>query len=78
MIYIIKQEGLYQNKVNSSLFSTWNRKMVYSLVLDSEDLFLYFFNSRFLRSTCPVDRSVLMRNRVSVNRLVGANVFHVE
>ena len=27
MIYIIKQEGLYQNKVNSSLVFTCNRKM---------------------------------------------------
>ena len=30
MIYIIKQEGLYQNKVNSSLVSTCNCKMDYS------------------------------------------------
>ena len=29
MIYIRKQEGLYQNKVNSSLVSTCNCKMVY-------------------------------------------------
>ena len=29
MIYIIKQEGLYQNKVNSSLVSTFNCKMGY-------------------------------------------------
>ena len=53
--------------------------MVYLLVLDSEDLFLYFFNSRgFPRLTCPVDREILMENGVSVNRLVGTNVFHVE
>ena len=30
MIYIIKQEGLYQKKVNSSLVSTGNCKMDYS------------------------------------------------
>ena len=30
MIYIIKQEGLYQNKVNSSLVFTCNFKMGYS------------------------------------------------
>ena len=29
MIYITKQEGLYQNKVNSSLVSTGNCKMDY-------------------------------------------------
>ena len=29
MIYIIKQRGLYQNKVNSSLVSTCNCKMGY-------------------------------------------------
>ena len=29
MIYIIKQEGLYQNKVNSSLVFTCNCKMGY-------------------------------------------------
>ena len=29
MIYMIKQEGLYQNKVNSSLVSTCNGKMDY-------------------------------------------------
>ena len=29
MIYIIKQEGLYQNKVNSSLVFTGNCKMSY-------------------------------------------------
>ena len=29
MIYIINQEGLYQNKVNSSLVSICNCKMVY-------------------------------------------------
>ena len=29
MIYIIKQEGLYQNKVNSSLVSTCNCNMAY-------------------------------------------------
>ena len=29
MIYIIKQEGLYQNKVNSSLVFTGNCKMGY-------------------------------------------------
>ena len=33
MIYIIKQEGLYQNKVNSSLVSTCNCKMDYSHAL---------------------------------------------
>ena len=31
MIYIIKQEGLYQNKVNSSLVFTCNCKMGYYL-----------------------------------------------
>ena len=31
MIYIQKQEGLYQNKVNSSLVSTCNCKMDYEL-----------------------------------------------
>ena len=30
MIYIIKQERLYQNKVNSSIISTCNCKMGYS------------------------------------------------
>ena len=30
MIYIIKQEGLYQNNVNSSLVSTYNCNMAYS------------------------------------------------
>ena len=30
MMYIIKQEGFYQNKVNSSLVSTCNCKMGYS------------------------------------------------
>ena len=30
MIYIIKQGGLYQNKVNSSLISNCNCKMGYS------------------------------------------------
>ena len=29
MIYTIKQEGLYQNKVNSCLISTWNCKVAY-------------------------------------------------
>ena len=29
MIYIIEQEELYQNKVNSSLVSTRNRKVGY-------------------------------------------------
>ena len=29
LIYIIKQEGLFQNKVNSSLVFTWNCKMGY-------------------------------------------------
>ena len=29
MIYIIKLEGLYQNKVNSSVVSTFNNKIVY-------------------------------------------------
>ena len=33
MIYIIKQEGLYQNKVNSSLVFTCNCKMGYWLLL---------------------------------------------
>ena len=32
MIYIIKQAGLYQNKVNSSLISNCNCKMGYSTV----------------------------------------------
>ena len=31
MIYLTKQEGLYQNKVNFSLVSTCNCKMDYSL-----------------------------------------------
>ena len=31
MIYIIKQEGLYQNNVNSSLISTCNYKMAYEV-----------------------------------------------
>ena len=30
MIYIIKQEGLYQNNVNFSLVSTYNCNMAYS------------------------------------------------
>ena len=30
MIYIIKQEEVYQNKVNSGLVSTCNCKIVYS------------------------------------------------
>ena len=29
IMYIIKQEGLYQNKVNSSLFTNGNCKMGY-------------------------------------------------
>ena len=33
LIYIIKQEGLFQNKVNSSLVFTWNCKMGYWHVL---------------------------------------------
>ena len=33
MIYITKQEGLYQNKVNSSLVSTCNCKMDYCITL---------------------------------------------
>ena len=33
MIYITKQEGLYQNKVNSSLVFTGNCKMDYSDLL---------------------------------------------
>ena len=33
MIYITKQEGLYQNKVNSSLVSTCNCKMDYGNVI---------------------------------------------
>ena len=36
MIYI-KQEGLYQSKVNSSLVSTYNCKMGYCLFLCSGD-----------------------------------------
>ena len=31
LIYIIKQEGLYQNKVNSSLSSIHNCKMAHSV-----------------------------------------------
>ena len=37
VIYIIKQEGLYQSKVNSSLVSTYNCKMCYCLFLCSGD-----------------------------------------
>ena len=33
MIYITKQEGLYQNEVNSSLVSTCNCKMDYGNVI---------------------------------------------
>ena len=33
MIYIIKQEGLYQNKVNSSLASIHNCKMAYYVTM---------------------------------------------
>ena len=36
MIYITKQEGLYQNKVNSSLVSTCNCKMDYCSILSQE------------------------------------------
>ena len=38
MIYIIKQEGLYQNNVNSSLVSTCNCKMAYIQPLKSTGL----------------------------------------
>ena len=44
MIYIIKQEGLYQNKVNSSIVSTCNCKMGYS----SDDTKAKFNNYCFL------------------------------
>ena len=33
LIYIIKQDGLYQNKVNFSLISTCNCKMLYLRIL---------------------------------------------
>ena len=35
VIYIIKQEGMYQSKVNSSRLSTYNCKMGYCLFLCS-------------------------------------------
>ena len=38
LIYIIKQEGLYQNKVTLSLASIHNCKMAYSPTLDSFEL----------------------------------------
>ena len=39
MIYMIKQEGLYQNKVNFSLIFTCNCKIVYCSIVLTE--FLY-------------------------------------
>ena len=48
MIYIIKQEGLYQNKVNSSLVITCNCKMGYfrfsrvNGLVTTQHLFLIF------------------------------------
>ena len=36
MIYIIKQEGLYQNKFNSSLASIHNCKMAYYVMVVSK------------------------------------------
>ena len=40
MIYIIKHERLYQNMVNSSVVSTFNSKIVYSLFENIEPLHL--------------------------------------
>ena len=42
IMYIIKQEGLYQNKVNSSLFSNCNFKVGYC-----ETFFLYIYGERW-------------------------------
>ena len=38
MTYIIKQEGLYQNKVNANLVFTCNCKMGYYILVMSEHL----------------------------------------
>ena len=46
MIYLTKQEGLYQNKVNSSLISTCNGKM------DSNSLLQ--INTSLIKSLKPI------------------------
>ena len=46
MIYIIKQAGLYQNKVNSSLISNCNCKMGYSCLAFS---FCHFSKTTLLQ-----------------------------
>ena len=51
MIYIIKQKGLYQNQVNSSLVFTCNCKMGYCFIIRSPSL---FFNH--LLSDLPFSR----------------------
>ena len=38
MIYVIKQEGLYQNKVNSSLISTCNCKIDFNALAVKVDI----------------------------------------
>ena len=44
MIYIIKQEGLYQNKVNSSLVFTCNCKMGYSSGVNRNNRIVFHFS----------------------------------
>ena len=47
MIYIIKQEGLYQNKVNSSLVFTCNFKMGNSKST-KHDISIYYLSYKSL------------------------------
>ena len=49
MIYIIKQEGLYQSKVNSSLISVCNYQYMYSCTLYKMD---YWWKRGAYLSTC--------------------------
>ena len=46
MIYIIKQEGLFQNKVNSNLVSTCNCKMNYYKSTEVLLIISYCFHSQ--------------------------------
>ena len=64
MIYITKQEGLYQNKVNSSLVSTCNCKMDYGNVILIAGTKLKFgtkkciFKKRYICWIKPVKRKI--------------------
>ena len=68
MIYITKQEGLYQNKVNSSLVSTCNCKMDYWLYSILTKHVRYLHYKRY-PSTAQLFVTVLFTNGLLYNNM---------